>query len=1480
MINIDRDGYLSLFESFLNRLLKRKIDPKDLGFLVNHENTYIGNKIILKNYYEADLMFQNNFFTERFAYLIARNIRRELFIRQEFDSNKIQKKKLILIGYNQYSEILLKAIKNFLKNEDVYLTIYKKEGKDTFTNDTFFDFDIDTQRNGEDTKADILKHPDRFLFITIVPIGSTLSTNDKTIAFFKQWFNRKSSKSLDDDSFIYNHCVVVVRDDAADGNATKREREQKWDQIDLLNRIITTFYNNAKKIHYTVQIGQAEEKKDDGYINWLRRLNDKVSFPKKWWEEKYVNFTENSSINSQNLMGFPNVEICEEDIHEIELNRLYDLKNDIYKGHIEVLNCHDKYYHNKYYIDTERFVKRKKAVIEEWLKNCVKEKGSFSEDNLNVIITPNIETESDFVFEVNNTVFNGNALIIYLDVNNWRNNMVHKLSFLKDLHKGSVKYHYVDHAILTGETYHKSKSYLYSIVGGKDTSFDSIITVVNRLSYAKNQEIMSEVRAEIENEVKFNMYAFVNLHYPASREGGRACELCKLVDYYEELNKRTVLDSCLGAIKKNLDKLQIINKNKLDRKKWTNRNFLRLVMTHEFYYRIAEIATIDANESYDYKQIYSVVKDELDGIYEQMSVDNYVDVQTIIPKSRINQKIDDWLLPKLHDVSPDIYDKLNNCFRSKLEVDKKISFLKVISSPPLSQYIAIRNYAQEKLLHELYVMISKTEKVQNGFVYDDLKIVKSILKSLSFLKSNALVRRDVIVGVWRILGKVIENIDREKENIKESIRIIENYVKELNVRIKESRYSQQVLFGESLEKLKNEKRLVRILAYEMEHDLKSMDTSLIVLDFSRDAQFFIKNTIVEDEAKATFLGELLRRGKEIPFFNTIEISKTVLLLGKDNDRLSLLQKQGDGFNELFGAFYTDNSVGYNPLFLREYVNFLVWLFYDNTTIIRKTLDNFSNELSKDRECNDLYFYKKDEKFILNDINLFKDRLSNKKVIFEKKVENEYYYSSFKPYLSNGDGIDYVQKLLYVVYAKLKLNDLTKNKHKSNIDTDIKDILEVLSAIVGADAAFMTIKTESRPYPVASYGRLGKQARGWDYGNWIFDDKYYSNKIYYYNIKTPLIIKYDISNTKNRSWHYGEETDLNMHSMGIFSITDSAPGNNITAAITFLYNNNNDLVDNETDFRVGFQESGRLLLLLKNEIDEYVIDFLIKDRVFDLWMEKNVNSRRFEKAYSESAHTFRNMYEEMQEFENINKDAIFALANTWFFLTNETISFLYSNIEKNSRQIMPNKKHPPKHWLSLFPNFVIDEENTLGKTFNNKFIYILTSLLDKRWNCDCGDEKNIISINGKDIKDFELSNDLIDEKIHCNKHLMRTFIAQCIHNSLSTMGKHGHRGNYEIKKVEISISKSSVIIEDICLKEYYTKEEKEKRSIRFKQKKKHIEQMSCEEYSSTTLTSLQGFIHYMHEYYNDFDCDYGFNEENNFKVTIKFGKDENEKDSDY
>ena len=149
------------------------------------------------------------------------------------------------------------------------------------------------------------------------------------------------------------------------------------------------------------------------------------------------------------------------------------------------------------------------------------------------------------------------------------------------------------------------------------------------------------------------------------------------------------------------------------------------------------------------------------------------------------------------------------------------------------------------------------------------------------------------------------------------------------------------------------------------------------------------------------------------------------------------------------------------------------------------------------------------------------------------------------------------------------------------------------------------------------------------------------------------------------------------------------------------------------------------------------------------------------------------------------------------------------------------------------------------------------------------------INGHSLDDFTLDEDLQSVKLYCQKQLIRTFIAQCLHNSLSLNSKHGHRGNDEIKRIIITISESSITIEDTCKKENYTIDEKIRRAERFKTKLNHIKKMNCDEYSSTTLTSLQGFVNYMRK--NDvmkttgieYNCDFGFNKDYNFFVNISF-----------
>lgn len=1361
---IDTEEKYPIFESLLSRLLRKKMVSKErgLGFSVNHDYTYIGSKVIVRNYYEADLMFQNSFFTERFAYLIAHNIKK-VWVNKE--------KELVLIGYKHYSEFLLKAIKQWLDvlgvekvhvaiANDENIAIDENNSRNSFNVDKLLGFDIDG-KGADKIEERILKDPDSYRFATIVPIGSTLSTNDKIIAFFKLWCRQKENdkaKEIKNDAFIYNHCVILVRDKIQD-NPTDLEKEQKWDKIDVPNHTITTSYQNAKTIHYTVQVA------GDTDNNWIRRLNDYPSFPSNWEEEQYVNSTENSSINSQNLMGFPKVNTNVQ--HEIELTRLFGFEEDIYKGHIEVFNSH-----HKYYVDTETFIRRNlsSSIFVNWLK-CLK--GKLGQDKLNVLVTPNAESESDFIYAVNNHIYDQSALIIHLDVKKRRNNIEHKLSFLKDIEQNDVNYHYVDQALLTGETFRRTQSLLWSILredkegdkeedSRKEVKFSSVITVVNRLSYARTQEIEESVG-------KGNLFAYVNLHYPASAYGESECELCRLQTHYRELKKKSVLETCRQVIDDNLEKIKKTSKEekKKDKDDLKRQHFLRLLLTHELYYRISKLFS----EASNFEDACERVENELDSFYEQLGSD-------------IQQQKEPQVQPKQQEpIQQELFGRSENqtlfdYLGRQSKIDGKISFLKAISSPPLAQYIAIRAYAHKKLLNELKAIIDNNN---SSYGYDDLKLMKSILKSLSFLKSNALVRKAVILGAWKVLLNAAGSDERT------------------------------------------------------------------IKKFSKDMLFFIKNAIDDDDAKATFLGELLRTGNEINFEKGISVSKTILSLKNGND--------GTAKNDLFDQF---SDAG--DLFKKEYTNFLVWLFYDNTTILRKTLDSFSKELKKDARCKNYFYTANGALKKMEDVREYAAVII---AYFKEKVETEYYYSSFKPYLNNGDGIDFVRKLVYVLYAKLKLKDLLENKNKADIETDTRDLMEIFSAIMGADGALWTMKKRNpnnpdspndyyHLYPISQYG-----VDCWNYQQWDTEDFYTSN-VYndHEEIKSPIIPIF-------RAWRReGEKKYLQMSGLSIYVMQcfdnsarmaplgfDAKKKKNTVASVTFLYEEKNEWMIDELSFRIGLQEFGRLMLLLKDDIDDYLANYLIGERVFDIWIKKHESDQKFKKIYYESSHVFRQVYQEMDEFDDLENDIVEKMAKTWFFLSNATISFLYSNIEKHIEN--------GKHLLIVGNEIVIDENNTWGKSFDKSFFSILSALFVKRdWNYG----GNEIYVNGTILSESELDNTLSATTIPIHKNLLRTFVVQCLDNALKK-----HKGVSNVKRVDILIDKSSISIKD----SYITKKTKDDTKKFKKRKKPLIDKLECEKYSSTTLTSLRGVINFLKKEKKSCECEYDFDNEDNFYVTIKF-----------
>lgn len=1376
--NSDGNG---LYTSFINQNLDTALNnaEEDLGCRLDI-STKIGSKLYVEHYYEADFLFQNNYFTDRFAFFVAKEI-----IRKIDDNAYGFNRRIVLIGYNPYSGPLTERIRDYVnyvfpqKVTDIIIAKEKNNAKG-------LDFKMtDHQRSRFCEKSD------DFGFITIVPIASTLSTNDKIVAQFKM-----KIKSEQDLLFVYNYVTVLVRD-KVNTHCSRKELNRKWNKID--NQTIKTSYqktidNEGMHVDFLIQ-------KEGKWHN----LIDKDTFPVSWWEEKYINQTRNASLNTKDFLGLPsaaipqrtkmiqeleacaekfNLDAIEKEYYYLNIKRLNYIKRFVYYGHI----VHDNSHH-QYYFDIERLFDtfwKDTTVIEPQQpllptttqlelslnsiktyhsNDCLKKwlsylKGRINKEVLNIIITPDYDYESCYVNTINKEVFDNDAFVIYLNITNPKQNSKQKLLYLKNsFFSERTHVYFVDQAFLTGDSYLKSISHISSIFDKYDFKYDGIITMINRLSIDKYEEILHGLKSNEKEDPMF--FSYLHFFILTNNEQERGCYLCRMRDFYKNLRNYSVIKDCRAEIERNKEKYDIQKYSHYLKDEDTlnskfpdtidsNRYGLWLMLwQHKLFYEL----TIAKSKSSinDEKYIFGF----LDNLYEEG-----IGLNRFIGNKRV------------------------------YSVESKMAFLRAISFPPLAQYVIIRKYSHKKQLEALHDCLDK----ENPCV-TDFEMLKQLLENLSLLGSNALVRKDVIIRSWNLYNYVRHKCS---ENLK----------------------------------LKND-------------------------EFCSFFLSCIKAASYKDEAKSLWIGELIRTGEEMNSDSfesekTMQVSKTIL------------------FNSLFSEFS-----GRSRIFRGK---FLPQLFYDNTAITRKTLDNFELALKKDRKLNELFY----EQERLRSFEHISNNIHKITGSLKEKIDLEYYYAWFRHFLNDkdrtADNILILDKFAYVLYARLLLNDLMDSDKKNNdsFDKNAEKLIAVAMAILNADAAYITVRSEEGDdVQLITLAKLGLEVDIKDYSN------LYSSKLLCDSTSdkgSPFIIKNDISNEgDSKLGSYEKATYL------LLNIPDS---NNPAiekpvSVVTFLYSNSGPMTISEnTDvtispkdyFMINAQESGRLLLLLKPEFDNYA-KHISNEKQFVVWKEKQYSLDRFEKVYSNSNHVFNSVFDQMSEFENMKNDIkglspemkesfenmiALSFGQTWYWLTNEMISYLYANIERHTEN--------GRHYLSLDrnKNSIVDSSHTIHDVFSSFFLRMLKNLLMTRWT---GQQ---IFINGVNIseKDAHLKIKTDEVKIHCNKYLIQTFIVQCLNNSLRSSNEDGGHRICDNKKVMIVTDKNSILIQDVVIEGGKPSNEEMKE---FALKKEKIKQMNCRKYSCTTLTSLQGFVNYMNNQENNeaYHCEFGYNSNSDFEVRIIF-----------
>lgn len=1212
-----------LFFDRVSTLLDKRINTNnDFGYLVDGVLTKIGSKMYVEKFYETYTLFLNSFFVDRLAFFLAKDIINHL--NDESSPNK----DIVLIGYRTFSDLTIRKIQSYI---NTYV------GKDIAKNIFIADDEPEIEDNiltfKPSINSDNTRNFNDSIFVLVVPVASTLSTHDKIVSYFAN----KTSKNKEL-SFL-NYCAILVRD----GEFTSISPfEKDWQWNSLSQNHVETGLPGAGCVTYLVS-------KSSRWHN----LIDNKTFPSSYTEEVYLNRTGDPSLNLWNMFGYPTVSLpslesirkevafYEERVSidnstalgkyfEITQKRIRELSPFIYVGHLSF-----GHNHHRYFFDTEEYVQRKTPrELTKWLSYIKKEHLLWKDrSKVPVIILPGYGKESTFVHLVNKQLFENNALIICLEASDSVDNIQSNYSFLAR-NPELFSFFFMDHAILTAETYEKTRISLSAIMNKPDFKFNGMLVIVNRLSEMKYRSISRNLDGGVIN-------SFVHFFIPPSKERGEDCTLCGLNKHYDNLLNFSIVEACRRVIKENKAKFYL----EYDKKKEkivgnSGRKYKRMELRNNLFFIVT---CIQKNFNLDF-----LIHDRI--------------------KSALTQ---DSVLDHLENT---IYCYYNSLSR---DMDSKISFLKAISFPPLSQYVYIRRIAHKIALEELQKVLSKSSPE-----YEDFCLLKTLLKHLSWLSSNAIIRKEVIIASWKLCFIVANDVLAEMQKARSSI-AEENK--------KESIFTQ------------------------MEHTLE--EKLLKIEEFGSYYQFCIKNADYIDEAKSFYLGELLRTGREVDIRLPLAPSMTTLY-----NPLFRAIKSCD--IPKFSLVHTEKITINNPFRI-----FLSNIFYDNTTIFRKTLDNFNNEISKDEELS-LLFYDNPTDYIPHDFEVFNNKINH---ITEKMlsiVNKQYYYHWFRLLLikdtlnpgyrldANCDRVPLIKKLVYVLYAKMTIKNIIKKG--LSIEKDAKTLLQVFSAIMDAGHSFISIKYNEKLYTLANYNT------SINFENMI--DNLYCGKFLSMeegDVMYPFIIKETEIKTNEKSQDYDNMRPkcLCCQLLGM----DDKESHSYFGAVSYLY------YDDDLSFRIKQLENSRILLLLKPEIDKYINE-CNKDKLFQLWL-KNMNTIiQFKRINLLSNHRLRL---DGWDFEKLDIENYRIIDTDFYMLSNVVISHLFSilTVEHEIR--------------------IQSVTKSIDRIFSEKFLSLLDELNINRWR-----QKLKISMKIGDEEPLFSANALI----------IQSFVIQCIENAYTKLTK--------------------------------------------------------------------------------------------------------------
>lgn len=510
----------TLFEKNVKQTLESDIQKYSLGCKISDIHMRIGSKLHITSFFEAELLFHNNYYVSRFAELIIKRL--------PADSSG----KIILVGYETYSELLLYKIVAKLRGRR------RKDG--TYCQVSYMVYEQRTGGTFRYMEDDCLDSPEGLQFAIIIPTNTTLTTHNKVRSALEEELEEKGVLKGDSLHVIANYALILVRSSAEE---ERDDMEKKfWNKIDG-KRIQTALIPQGEPdVEYFVSV----------HTKWYSPLKCPACFPKKYADEKPLIETDRASIVPIQMLGMTEPDLighANRTIDEKNLERVKALKSSLIYKHV-IRNGN----HYLYYFCLEKYFIQEQQGIVEWLKSeRGKRRGVSDRVVYDIIVSPLHYSNAGFLAEVNHYLFDDAALVLNFEVEKeFRENVKTKYSNIIGLYynllqigrKALIRFHFVDDTIVSKKTYTRAKTLFQSLIPQvnddvKIEVFSDVVVLLNRMSSDSIASLMgNNIRGTTEERAE-HFHAYVNLNISSMRNHEDACTECKLVSNFTNLRDQS-----------------------------------------------------------------------------------------------------------------------------------------------------------------------------------------------------------------------------------------------------------------------------------------------------------------------------------------------------------------------------------------------------------------------------------------------------------------------------------------------------------------------------------------------------------------------------------------------------------------------------------------------------------------------------------------------------------------------------------------------------------------------------------------------------------------------------------------------------------------------------------------------------------------------------------------------------------------------------